>query len=496
MSDLRDLLLLVRSRYPIIVVDAPDETRVAAALTRAASELGLPLFEWTLTRGLGRIDAEAAIYDTRTADKALAALADLQQEGLYFLRDLPRSLDEPLVVRRLLELVEPFARDRRAIVLSGPGLALPAALRPYAARFRLALPDRTELAEIALRTLEAVSRQGSVRVELSPGERERLVESLTGLTPFEAERAVASVALDDGRLGSDDLGKLQTLRKQRLAADGLLELHPPGDEPRLCGLDNLRSWLAKRAPAWRPGAREFGLEPPRGLLLLGVPGCGKSLAARTVARDWSLPLLQLHFGRIFDKFIGESEARLERALADAERLAPCVLMIDEVEKALGTDSAADGGVSRRLTGRLLGWLQDRRAEVFVVATCNRVEDLPPELTRKGRFDETFFVDLPDGPARREIFAEQLRRRGREPAGFDLAALAEATQGFSGAEIEQAVVAGLYSAFADGARLTAAHVLAEVRTTLPLSRARPEDIARLRRWAAERAVPASGRSHAA
>jgi SpoVK/Ycf46/Vps4 family AAA+-type ATPase len=257
-------------------------------------------------------------------------------------------------------------------------------------------------------------------------------------------------------------------------------------------LRGLKAWLEKRRKAFTPEAKEFGIPAPRGILLLGVQGCGKSLAAKAVAKTWGLPLLRLEPGRLFDKFIGESEKNLDRALATAERMAPCVLMIDEIEKGFASvvSSESDGGLSRRILGRLLGWLQEREAPVFLVATCNQITALPTELMRKGRFDEIFFIDLPALDERRQIFTVHLTHRHRDPAAFDLAALAEASDGFSGAEIEQAVVSALYTAFARGGELATEHILEEIKATRPLSVTRAEDVASLREWARGRAVPAS------
>jgi len=258
------------------------------------------------------------------------------------------------------------------------------------------------------------------------------------------------------------------------------------------GLRALKAWLERRRDALTPEAKKFGVEAPRGILLLGVQGCGKSLAAKAVAKSWGLPLLRLEPGRLFDKFIGESEKNLDRALATAERMAPCVLMIDEIEKGFASvvSSDSDGGLSRRILGRLLGWMQERAAPVFLVATCNQITALPPELMRKGRFDEIFFIDLPGADERRQIFAIHLTRRHRDPKGFDLDALASASEGFSGAEIEQAVVAALYTAFARRTELSTEHILEEIKATKPLSVTRAEEIEALREWAQGRAVPAS------
>jgi len=285
---------------------------------------------------------------------------------------------------------------------------------------------------------------------------------------------------------------VRTLKAELLEEDGLLELVPvEGDLDDVGGMERLKEWLALRARAFEPEAAAFGVEAPRGVLLTGVPGCGKSLVAKTLARTWGLPLVLLDPGRIYGPYLGESERRLERALKTVDAMAPIVLWVDEIEKgfAAGRD-LGDSGVSHRVLGSFLRWMQDRPAGVFVVATCNDVGSLPPEFVRRGRFDEIFFVDLPREDERVEIARGQLRRRAREPRSFDLAAVAAATEGFSGAEIEGAIVAALYRAYSDGTELSTEAIVREARATTPLSRTRAEEIGALRAWAAGRATPAS------
>jgi len=492
MGTLRDLELLIQSRYPIIVVQTWEEDRLEGLLGEIGARLDVPVFVWTLTQGLRRLGHVNAVYDSQAPLKALAGIAAMAGEaGIYLLKDLHHSLGDGAVVRRLLDLIAGFTA-RRAIVLCAAQLALPPELERVAARFTLDLPTTQELAALVGRVVEELRRQQPIRIELGPEETGRLVERLRGLTLFEAERALRRAILRDRALTSQDLEYLAELKRELLRQDGLLEYFTA--EERLAdvgGFRNLKAWLAKRSRALSPEAKQFGLEAPKGILLLGVQGCGKTLVARTVAREWGLPLLKLETGRVYDKYVGESEKNLEKALAAAEHMAPCVLMLDEIEKGLTlTSGASDAGLSRRIFGRLLGWLQDRRAPVFVVATCNEIGALPPELTRKGRFDEIFFIDLPSAAERREIFTIHLAKRKRDPAAFDLEALAAAADGWSGAEIEQAVVAGLYTAFARGSELTTEVLREELGATRPLSVTRREEVLALQRWAEGRTVPAS------
>ncbi len=493
MDALRNLELLITSRYPIIVIETYEEERVEQVLQRVAERLGLPLFVWTVSRGLRRAGASEGLYDTRDPLKALGNLAAMASDGIYLFEDLHRSLGDPAVVRKLQDLARTLSHDRRAIVLAAPRVDLPPELATLAAVFRLDLPTHEELKALAMDVVRALSARHRIAVELTPEELDQLAEALKGLTLFEAERALTRAALNDFALNRNDLDEILAVKKELLAKESVLEYVPAEDGlGDVGGLGHLKAWLEKRSRAFTAEARQFGVPPPKGILLLGVQGCGKTLAARAVAKAWGLPLLKLEAGRLYNKFVGESEKSLDRALETAERMAPCVLMLDEIEKALGsgTSSEADAGLSGRIFGRLLGWLQDHKAPVFVVATCNRIAALPPELTRKGRFDEIFFIDLPTPEERREIFTVHLHRRQRDPGAFDPDALAAAAEGFSGAEIEQAVVSALYTAFSRGATLTTQHILDELGATRPLSVTRAEEVAELREWARGRAVPAS------
>lgn len=493
MEVLRDLELLVLSRYPIIAVETYEEERLEEILKRIAAKLGIPLFVWTITRGLERVGAGNAIYDSQHPLKALGNLAAIPGEGIYLFKDLHRYLGEAEVVRKLQDLARPFAKDRRALVLAAPKITLPPELEKLAAFFRLDLPTENELRLLAKNVVKNLSQHHRIKVGLSSDEFDRLVEGMKGLTLFEAERALTKAVIEDLALTVKDLDVILETKRALLEKDGVLEYFPAEEGMgEIGGLDSLKRWLAKRKKAFTPEAKRFGIPAPKGIILLGVQGCGKSMAAKAVAKEWGLPLLKMEPGRLYDKYVGESDKNLEKALKIAERMAPCVLMIDEIEKGFAYigSSEADAGLSKRIFGRLLGWLQERKAPVFVVATCNQIAALPPELIRKGRFDEIFFIDLPTHEERKEIFRAHLRKRKRDPAAFDLDALARASEGFSGAEIEQAVVSALYTAFSRGADLDTPLFLDELKATTPLSVTRQEDVAALRAWARGRTVMAS------
>ncbi len=336
------------------------------------------------------------------------------------------------------------------------------------------------------------SRQ-HVEVQLDPDEFGVLLRHLAGLTLMEAEKILTKAIIEDGSLSAADIKHVIDAKKTVIEREGLLEYYPvEAAMTDIADLVSLKAWLAKRAAvvAQPDQAESFGLGFPRGLLLTGVPGCGKSLSAKAVATEWKLPLLRLDPSNLYNKYIGESERNFKRAMKAAERMAPVVLWIDELEKAFAAGDGGDGGVSQRILGSFLSWMQERRGDVFVIATANDISRLPPEFLRKGRFDEIFFVDLPDAPTREEIFRIHLTNRGQEATAFDVAALAEATEGFSGSEIEEVVVSALYSAFSGSRTLDTEAVRLEIDRTRPLSVTMAERIDALRAWAAERAVSAN------
>ena len=485
-----DLHLLLASRHPLIVAGVDDEERFLAVLRAAAATAGVPVWTWSLTRGLAR-DGNDPQVGTADPRKAVDFVATLSDPGAFVFLDLHPASSDPAVVRRLKEAAL-AAEPGQTLVLTGPTTDVPAELEGLALRWTLEPPSREEVEELVRRTFDDLAARG-VPVVLDVQGRAQLIDTLLGLTLREAERLVLRAALRDGRLADEDVAVVRDLKAELLEADGILELvgADAGDLDAVGGLEELKDWFRVRGRALEPGAKEFGLDPPKGVLLTGVPGCGKSLVAKALARTWKLPLVLLDPSRLFGPYLGESERRLERALATVVAMAPLVLWIDEIEKGFAAGpEGGDGGAARRVLGSFLRWMQERPAGVFIVATCNDVGLLPPEFMRRGRFDEVFFVDLPDAEEREAIFRVQLERRGRGPDAFELASVARATEGFSGAEIEGVVVAALYRAYADGCELSIAGLLQEAAATMPLSRTRAEDVERLRAWSQGRAVLAS------
>ena len=374
-------------------------------------------------------------------------------------------------------------------MLTGDPISLPPELGSQAVHIRLQLPDAEELGGVLKTVLASLRTRHQVDVSIGPDDLERVINALSGFTVAQARQALAYVILEDGRLGPDDVGKLIDRKAQLIQDAGLLEYFPVDDNAyQLGGFGGLKAWLARARVGFSAEAAAMNLSPPRGVLLVGVQGCGKSLAAKVIAREWALPLLKFDAGRLYDKYIGETEKNFRRAVELAGTMAPAVLWIDEIEKGFGGGGGEqDGGVSQRLLGALLTWLQERDDQVFVVATANDLFKVPSELLRKGRFDEIFFVDLPDDAERRAILGIHLGLRNQRPDDFDIGRLSAAADGFSGAEIEQAVIAAAYRALHAKTRLDTEIVLDELGGTVPLSVSRREDIERLRTTARGRFV---------
>jgi SpoVK/Ycf46/Vps4 family AAA+-type ATPase len=490
---LNQLKLLIRSGYPIITIEAPDETEACRMVRQAADSLGWPLYEWSVTGGLSKTRPaleNTGIKGGKAADALKFVLDNKGDEEIYLFKDLGPHTKDPLVQRQLREL---SIRPTVAIVMV-ENEPPPDSLRRLTVTMRMPFPEPEVLGHVIRDTFRRIKEhdEPGVTVELTKRDMEQMVNTLRGLTVAEATRVVASAIHDDQRLTADDLPRMIESKRNLLQSTGCLESISVNVAPEeIGGLDNLKRWLQRRRRGFTAEARNFGLEAPRGILLLGVQGCGKSLCAKAVAAEWCLPLLRMDPGVLYQKFVGESENRLRAALTQAESMAPAILWIDEIEKAFASASAesADGGLSQRMFGTLLSWMQDHRHPIFMVATANNIQALPPELMRKGRFDEVFFVDLPTAAVRRNILAIHLKRRQRDPEKFQLDRLVAATDGFSGAELEQLVISALFAAFANGTDLTDAHLMNEAGNTRPLSALMAERIAELRAWADGRCVPA-------
>ena len=557
MDPLARLKILINSSTPIVVMETVEEVRALSLVRTACSELSLAVFEWTIADGLVRSgsgvaapqplvqahvekttmwsnrdpvvrsetrvgtfpqgsseadrlaravlsavgsDAGAgpktAMYNTADPVQALANMESMTIEAVFVLKDFHRHMDNPVVVRRLRDVGQKFSTNRRTLELTAPAIEMPPELASLVEFLDLPLPDRDRLREIIRETYTRLAGIHTLKLQLDSNGVDAMAANLRGLTEEAAERAISQTVVGRLALSPDCITDVLDAKKALLKRSEMLEFVDATDNmASVGGLDHLKRWLEQRRGAWDDGALKFGLDPPKGVIILGVQGCGKSLCARAVAGEWKLPLVKFDTAAVYDKFIGETEKRIQKVFRVAEGLAPCVLWIDELEKVFagsGPDSAsADAGVSSRLLASFLSWMQERKPAVFVAATCNNITVLPPELIRKGRFDELFFVDLPSVAERKRIFSIQLTKRKRNPADYDLDRVAAAAKGFSGAEIESAVQTALYAAFSRKEELSNEDLLTALSSTVPLSVTRAEEIAQLRAWAQQRAVWASG-----
>lgn len=493
---IRDVDTLIRARYPLLYLVTWEEQRLDALLADLAQSHGKDYVEWSITKGLRGQRAGTRVgnaEETREPQAALAAIPTLTNPSLVVLKDFHRFLDDPVVVRALRELSFALKSAYTTVIIVAPVLRIPDELEKDLSVVDVPLPTKADLMALLNGIARVVTKNKRAVVELTRDQADSLVSAAHGLTLTEAENAFAKAIARDSRLDSNDLSLILEEKCQVVRKSGLLEYSPVDSSlADVGGLRSLKTWLKRREHAFSDAARAFGLPEPKGLLLLGVQGCGKSLTAKAIAASWKLPLVRLDLGRIYSGLVGSSEENLRKAIRVVESLAPVVLWVDELEKALAGAGGAsnDTGVSARVFGALLTWLQEKKEPVFVVATANRVDQLPPELLRKGRFDETFFIDLPTEAERGDIFSIQLKRRNRDPRAFDVAKLAAQAQEFSGAEIEQVIVSGLYDAFADKQELNQALLEAAIAETRPLAVTMAEQVQRLREWASTRTRAAS------
>jgi ATP-dependent 26S proteasome regulatory subunit len=494
-SDVEKLEKLLRSRHPCVTILTFEEEYALEVARQVAMGRDGQIRVWSASSGVcdGAIKGATPLPDTENVAAALYYLwTNPQAAGLFVFLDLAGHLRDERVLRLLRDLIASCAEKAdRTVILIDASDNLPAVIQGTSARLELSFPGEEELTGIVRETCREVMKSTRLQVDLTRSDLDSLVRNLRGLTRRQAERGVYDAIVHDRRLNAADITNLIKFKRQVLSKTGLLELvDAPTSLDQIGGLKALKGWLATRANALSSEAVEFGIEPPRGVLLLGVQGAGKSLAAKAVATAWGRPLMRMDVGAFYNRFIGETERQLRDALRQAEMMAPVVLWIDEIEKAFasaGSESSADGGLSKRMFGSLLTWMQEHRSPVFLIATANDIQSLPPELMRKGRFDEIFFVDLPNDDARRAIFQIHLSKRHRDPGAFDLPALVAASKGYSGAEIEQGIISALHEAFAAGQMLADSHIVRALQASPPLSVTMRERVDWLRAWAANRCL---------
>ncbi|MEB3356664.1 MAG: AAA family ATPase [Synechococcales bacterium] len=507
-ASIHTLQTLILSYHPIIVIETLEEERVENLLKAATHEMQMPLFEWTVTQGLvrspGTYDAPwinecappgsnrpVAFENTTDPMDLLGHLLEKNRKSVFLLKDFAKHLDDAVLARQLREVAHIFSQTCSTLVITGDTISLSREIAHDAVFYDLPLPGRDELYQAVSEVVRTLKAKNRISIELQKHEVHVLVQALSGMTLRQARQVVAYAALEDGKLTLQDVNRILHRKAQVLHQDGLLDYLPVQENTaELGGFNGLKDWLSRAKVGFSPQARAMNLTPPKGILIVGIQGCGKSLAAKAIAREWKMPLLKLDAGKLYDKYIGESEKNFHRAIKLAESMAPTVLWIDEIEKSMGiSQTDSDGGLSRRLFGSLLTWMQEKSQDVFVVATANNLSQVPPELLRKGRFDEIFFVDLPNETERATILKIHLTLRKQNPQTFDMDALVAATDGFSGAEIEQAVISGLYRALYLKTELDTELMLKEIKSTVPLSVSRREDLQQLQAIAQERFVSA-------
>lgn len=488
LSDLERLERLFAARTPLVTIRTYEEAHALEILREAALARG-GLAIWSVLDGVrdGLVAQSESLEGTTNAAAGLYCLRHQQTWPVMCLIDVAAHLDEPAVLRSLRELIAHAGAQGETVVLLDHADRLPEAIEAHAVDFELSLPDEEELERIVRFTVRRLHEEAPFDIDLTKQQLARLVSNLRGLTRRQAERVVVEIVRDDAKLNNTDIERALDLKRQHVKSGGLLEFtRAPTSMDEIGGMDGLKGWLRQREHAF-----DDETDRPRGVMLLGVQGAGKSLCAKAIATAWRRPLLRMDVGTLYDKYIGETERRLRESLHQAEMMAPVILWIDEIEKAFASSASqsTDGGLSRRLFGSLLTWMQEHRSPVFLVATANDIEALPPELLRKGRFDEIFFVDLPSEKAREAVFRIHLERRGLGAGSFDLGALVRESAGFSGAEIEQAVVSARHAARTKKRGIETQDVLEALGNSPPLSVTMAERIESLRAWSRGRCVPA-------
>jgi SpoVK/Ycf46/Vps4 family AAA+-type ATPase len=483
---------LIRARYSLIYIVSSEESRIENILSIISQKRNKSLFFWSITRGM---EGENNFHkeELREPLSALDFINDFDVNGFFVLRDFHPFLDDPVVIRRLRDLnksLKSQAKNKNIIILS-PLLKIPAELEKEISIIEYALPGREELNRIVERVMQLVDKPESLDVFSDENKREKILEAALGLTTEEAENVFARSIVQTGQF---DIGIVLSEKEQIIKKSGVLEFYKTEEEIEdVGGLENIKIWIQKRTKSFSLEARNFSLPQPKGILLIGIPGCGKSLTAKAISNLWNLPLLKFDVGRVFSSLVGSSEENVRKAIATAEAIAPSILWLDELEKGFAgmqSSGASDAGTSARVFGTFITWLQEKTSPVFVVATANNVSVLPPEMLRKGRFDEIFYVDLPNTEERESIFKIHIKKRKRNPENFNLAKLAEKSAGYSGAEIEQIIISALYDAFDSGEDLTEERLLHSLSETIPLSQTMGEEITRIRNWAKTRARKAS------
>lgn len=478
--------VLIKAAYPLIYINTYEEFRVLKDLAEVATDRKRNYLIWSSTRG---IQIAPNQFDENTADPmaVLQFIRDYKEPAIFVLSDFHPYMDDPMIVRLLKELAEIMKSQSKTIILVSPVIKIPVELEKQTTLVEWGFPAPSDISNLLDNILKDMKER--LTVDMSNGKRESIIQASLGLTLEEIDNAIVKSLVVHKDILPDDIIKE---KEQIIRKSGILEFFAQSETLNdVGGMNNLKDWLSKRAKAFTKKAKDYKLDEPKGIILLGVQGCGKSLICKASASLWNKPLLRLDIGKVFAGIVGSSEENMRKAIKTAEAISPCILWIDEIDKAFsGMQSSgySDGGTSSRVFGSFLTWMQEKKSPVFVIATCNSIEQLPPELIR--RFDVTFFVDLPSLTEREQIFVIHLVKRGRDPKKFKLHDLAGISDGFSGAEIEKVVVSAMYDAFDNDLEINNDHITKAIQTTVPLSTTMKESIGHLRSWATTRAQLAS------
>ncbi len=494
MTDVQRFVKMINGGYSCISVVTHEEHDTLEIVRQAAMALKREVLIWSMGYGVrdGLLAGSPAEPETDTAGPGLCGLAAAKNGTICVTLDLAEHLKNDLTRRVLRDTIDRIDINGCVLVMIDNEDKLPLVIRSYTKRFDLSLPDKDDLEQFVRSTLRNIHRKKPIEVGITHNGMKAIVRNLRGLTRRQAQRLIRDTLTDDNRFDDNDVNVIMAGKRRLIKGDGLLEyVQTPLTLDGIGGMNNLKNWLKHRKDAFSEEAKEFGINAPRGVLMLGVQGAGKSLCAKAIATAWQQPLLRLDCGSLYNSYIGESERNLRKALEQAEFMSPVILWIDEIEKAFASAAShsTDGGLSKRMFASLLTWMQEHTEPVFLVATANDIEALPPELLRKGRFDEIFFVGLPNKDARRKIFSIHIDKRKRRSEDFDLDKLADNSQGYSGAEIEQAVVSSLHLAFADKHDIDTTMIISVLKSSPPLSVTMAEKIEALCQWADGRCVPA-------
>jgi len=494
MDDQKRFQKLIEADYKAIKVSTYEENYALDIIRRTAKELDRQMWVWSVAKGVydGLSLDSASISDTEKPAVGIHNLKQTQPPVICVTLDLAEHLNAGQPRRVLRDLINYFQNVPNTLVMIDAVAQLPEVIRAYTTPFEISYPDSEEIKDIVSKTLTGIHRKNPIKVDISKKGLQAIVRNLRGLTRRQARRIIADTVVDDLRFDDEDINRVIAGKRRMLSQDGLLEyIKTPLTLDAIGGMDNLKEWLRVRKNAFSPKARSFGISAPKGVLMLGIQGAGKSLCAKAVATGFQQPLLRLDPSSLYGSYIGQSEHNLRRALRQTEMMAPVVLWVDEIEKAFASAASrsTDGGLSQRMFGTLLTWMQERDDPVFLVATANDIQALPPELLRKGRFDEIFFVSFPKQESRKKIFSIHLEKRKQNPADFDIEKLARNSDSYTGAEIEQAILSALHKAYQGSSSLTTEDVLDALESSPPLSVTMSEKVETLLNWAKGRCVPA-------